>query len=562
MKWIKYTCLTVAVGAMAVATPAAPVIDKPAVLKEAMLSLTVSDLHGFIDEAGMVAAKVSPEMNGMMLKMMLGMQLGDPMLAGVAPGKGLSVVALDTTNFFAVVEVAEAQSAAYAQAVGNMGMQAKYANGLLVLAQTPEQLEKGSALAGRVQAKLLAKRSPTLRVSAQPSALVERNNEAIQGFLQTMPAMMGASMMQAPGTDPKAVEGTAKLLEGELRVLLSLCGQCESGELVLAPKNGSIQLSETFVPKAGSRLAALIESPKTAKPNPKIQSRLLDDGMVMADFSIGSPEAIAGFISAETDDLLKAMEIKDIDLAQLTGVTTKWMKLYSGSACETFSFDAEDGMSVNYLLEVADLSAALELLKTMEKDMASFVKLYEDMGVPMQLAFKENVREHKGIPIHRLDMKISMEEMPAEQKVQMEALKLNELGYDIALFDGMMLYTMGSKIETLIDKVKAGGTVEPIKARAVYPEGGCYYLDFDVGGYVEMIGAFLAEEATNPVLPQIMALMQGVDPITSAGFRQDGRAMWSVNIPGDLLGKLGQFAMMMQMQQMQQQGMPMGMPVQ
>ncbi|WP_372844995.1 hypothetical protein [Pontiella sp.] len=557
MKWIKYTCLTVAVGSMAVAAQAAPVIDKPAVLTDAMLSLTVSDLHGFIDEAGMVAAKVSPMINGMMIKQMIGGQLGDPMLAGVAPGKGLAVVALDTTNFFAVVEVAEGQSAAYARAIGNMGMQSKYASGLLVLAQTPEQLAKGSALAGRVQAKLLAKRSPTLRVSAQPAALIERNNDALQGFLQMMPAMMGASLMQAPGTDPKTVNDTTKLLEGEMRVLLSLCSQCESGELVLAPKNGSIQLSETFVPKAGSRLAALIESPKTATKNPAIQSRRLNEGMVMADFAMASPEAMADFINAEADILLKAMKIEEVDLAALTGVVTKWMKLYSGSACETFSFDAESGMSINYLLEVADLPAALELLKSMEKDMAPFVKLYENMGMPMQLAFREKVREHKGIPIHRLDMKISMEEMPADQQAQMAALKLDELGYDIALFDGMMLYTMGAtKIETLIDRVKAGGTVEPIQARAVYPEGGCYYLDFDVGGYVEMIGAFLPEGAKGPMLPQIMALMQGVDPITSAGFRQEGRAMWSVNIPGDLIGKLGQFAMMMQMQQMQQQGMP------
>jgi hypothetical protein len=56
--------------------------------------------------------------------------------------------------------------------------------------------------------------------------------------------------------------------------------------------------------------------------------------------------------------------------------------------------------------------------------------------------------------------------------------------------------------------------------------------------------------------------MQGVDPITSAGFRTDGLAMWSVNIPGDLIGKVGQISMMMQMQKMQQQqtGVGQGMP--
>ncbi|MCK5676679.1 MAG: hypothetical protein KAH99_06650, partial [Verrucomicrobia bacterium] len=358
------------------------------------------------------------------------------------------------------------------------------------------------------------------------------------------------------------VESTTKILEGELRLMLSLAGQCETGEVVIMPDKGAIRISETFVPGAGTRLATLVGSAKTSKPNPRIPSGLLGDGMILTDFTMGNPDAFADFISAEAENLFKEMEIKEIDFAGLTEKMVKWMRVCSGAACETFDFDIEDGMGVNYLLEVGDEAAALGLLKTMKDDMAPFLKLYEGMGVEMDFEFEENEREYKGIKIHQLEMEISMEGMPEDQRQQMDAMDLDEFEYDIAIFDGLMLYTMGeTPIETVIDRIKDPATmVKPIAARGVYPEGGFYYFDFDVGRYMEFVASMMPGGTPNPISPQFVAMMQGADPITSAGFRQEGRVMWSINIPGDLIGKLGQMAMMMQMQNMQQQQMPQGMP--
>ena len=564
MKWNKLVAFTAVVSITAITVQAAPTIEKPAVLREAMLSVTVPDLHGFIDGVGGIAGQSNPMMNGAMIKNMVGMQLGDPGLAGIAPGKGLAIVALDMTNMFTVIEVAEAQSAAYANIATTKGMQSKYANGLLVLGKTPELVEKGAAMSGKVQAKLLAKRSPTLRVAAQPAAIMERNKEAIDGFMQMMPAMMGAGMMQSPGATTNSMESTMAILESELRVLSSLAGQCEVAELVLAAKDGGLQISKTVVPKAGTALATLVGAPKTGKADPKIQAGILGDGdMLMMDFVIGNAEALTDFMAAEVKSLMAAMDFKDADPAMWVELMKKWTVLYAGTGAETFDFDAEDGMSVNYLLAVSDGTKALNLFKTMEQDMAPLLKLYENMGMTMSMAFKENVREYKGIKIHQLDMSFQMEDMPAEQKKQMEAMKLDDMTYELAVFEGKMLYAMGAtKIETLIDRVKDPATViKPIKAHSVYPAGGFCYLDFDVGRYVEFISAFVPDEAKSGMQPQMVALLQGADPITSAGFRQDGRVMCSVNIPGDLIAKLSQMAMMMQMQQMQQQqGMPGGMP--
>jgi hypothetical protein len=566
MKYIKQSCLALIICVAAATVQAAPVIEKPAVMPEAMLSVTIPDLQGLIDGIGGVVAKASPMMNSMMLKQMIGMQLGDPGLAGIAPGKGLSIVALDPTNVFAVVEVAEAQSAAYANMATSQGMKAAYTNGVLILFSAPEVAAKAIAMAGSVQSSLLAKRSPTLRIAAQPAAIVERNNDQIQGFLQMMPAMMGAGMMQAPGADTNAAISTVKILEGELRVLVSIAKQCAVGELVVAPENGSIRITETFVPKAGTRLASLVEATKQIKPNARIQSGMLHDGGLMrVDFSMASPQAVADFFMAETKSLVEEMAIKDVDVAGLSETMAKWMNLYAGTGCETFDFDAEKGMNVSYLLETGDEAAVLALLRSMEKDMAPFLKLYENMGISMAFKFKENSGEYKGIKLHRLEMDMDMATLTGEMRQQMEAMKMDDMAYDIALFDGLMLYTMGEgTLQSAIDRIKDPATsFKPVVARSVYPEGGFYYFDFDIGRYVEMIAAFVPQGEQNPISPQIVAMLQGVDPLTSAGFRQDGRMMWSVNIPGDLIGKLGQIGMMMQMQKMQQQqqmGAPQGMP--
>ncbi|HSR88250.1 MAG TPA: hypothetical protein VLL07_04800, partial [Pontiella sp.] len=514
-------------------------------------------LHGFIDGAGSVAAQVSPMMSGMMIKSMIGAQLGDPGLAGIAPGKGLAVVMLDQNNSFAVIEAGEAQIAAYSNALAARGIAAKAVEGVLVVAKSPGQVEKGSALVSVVKDKLLFHRSPDLRLTLQPAALIEKNDAQIQGMLQMMPMMMGMGMQQAPGMDMNSIQSMARILEAEVRILLSLAGQCDTAEIVLAPKDGSLVISKTFVAEEGTHLSTLLNAPKTTVPNPKIQSGLLGDAAVAVDAAMGNPEAVADFFVAETEELMKEMNLQDIDVAAIVASLKKWMNVYSGSFCETVDFGGESGFSVNYAMVLKDEAAALSLFRTMQEDMGPFIRMYENMGMPMTLEFRENVREHRGVNIHQFRVAMSLNHLPEEQRSQMEQMNLTNIVYDVAIVNGCMLYSMGApKMETLIDRIMDDAfTASPLKARGVYPAGAFYYCDFDVAAYLSFAASMMPQVPDNP-LPQIAALLQGSDPVTSAGFSEDGAVMWSVNIPGGLIGKVGQAAMMIQMRQMQQGAAP------
>ncbi|MDF7808088.1 hypothetical protein P4E94_11610 [Pontiellaceae bacterium B12219] len=550
MKWIK-TIMTAAV-LTAVLPSVRATIEKPKVMDGAMLSLTVSDLSGFIDQAGSVAAQVSPGMSGEMLKMLLGMQLGDPSMAGIPAGKGFSIVALDPTNIFAVVEVTDTQSAAYISTAKAKGLESAYAEGMLVLAGTPDAVKKGVSLQGQVKKSLLSSRSSTLRLALQPAAVVERNQEAIDGFVQMMPALLGQGMMTQPGATLESVANVSKVLEAEMLVLISLAKQCETAEVVLAPKNGSLQLSKTLVPKAGTALHTLMTAPEAAKRNPKLTAGQLGGGTILADFYFANSEALGTFVGAETEKLIPQLNLEDVDAAEVAATMKKMMSLYSGTGCEAISFGDDGAFKVRYVMEVKDEATTLEVLRTIEADMGPFLQLYETLGMPMELIFKENVRSANGTPVHQFSVKMDMLTLPAEQRDQIETMGLDEMVYELALKDGQLFYSEPGGIEALMERVKDDAAAAPLKARSVYPAGGCFYFDMDVGGYLGFVATTMPDDpATAMVKQQMGTLFQGVPPVTAAGFKEDGRMMWSVNLPGELLAKYGQMIMMMQMQMMQ-----------
>ncbi len=564
MKWIKSFCIAILLSVIASGlAQAAPTVEKPVALEESMLSITISDLHGLIDGIGSVAAQVSPMMNGMMLKNMLGMQLGDPGLAGIAPSKGLAVVALDPTNIFAVIEVSEAQLSAYTNALAPQGIALKYEKGLLVIGQTEEQLTKGLGLAEAVQNTLLAKRSPSLRITARPAAIVERNTEQIQDLLEMIPMLLGQSMMRSPGATLESTQTALRGVEAEMRVLISLASQCETMEVVLAPENGSVRLSETYVPKAGTRLATLGNAPVLNVPNPKVQAGYLGEGVVSLDATLFNPQALMDFVTAEAEQLSKSMDLSDIDLKKWLTVSAKWWPVFGGSFSEMLDLGGESGIGVGYLMEVKDEVAAYSLLKNLAQDMDPFLNVYEEMGIPLTTEFKEDVREHNGVKIHQLAMKMAMTNQPPEVTEELASMNMNltNLLYEIAITNGLMVGTLGEgKIETVLDRLTDDSFKPvPLAARSVYPAGGFYYFDLDVDKYMAFVGSLVPDAD----MPPLVALFQGMEPITSAGFKADGCVMWSLNIPGEFIGRLGQMVMMLQMQQQQGGGMPpQGMPPQ
>ena len=550
MKLRKFSGIMLAVCVTGVSHAA--MIEKPVVIKEAMLSATVSDLHGFIDGIGSVASQINPMLNGMMIKMQLGAQIGDPGLSGLAPGSGLAVVLMDPTNVFAVAEIEEAQKDLYAGLVEGMGLSVKYSEGLLVACSDESQLDKYAALAPAVQQQLLAKRSPSIRVSCEPQALISRYENEIQTGLQMM--ISGMQMeLDGSGMD------VSRLLEGEVRVLLSLARQCATAEIELDPRNGTIRVNETVVAVPESHLNALLKASAANTATAGLHCGVLKTSAVSYDGLLPNSEALATFIKVEAAELASAMSLSEDALTNWVDCYKKWLDISTGTVCETFGF-GENGTFMSYrgAMAVKADAKVVDLFKAMGDDMKPILAMYEKAGVPMSIEFTENARAYKEIKIHQLKMAFS----PVNPEIQMvfEMMKLTDFTMDIALVDGTLLYAMGDKIEELIDRVQDTDlNAKKLAARGVYPSGGTCYIDVDIVKYIRGLIEILPEEAAGDMaeMKPFLSILDGSDPITMAAFQDNGAAQFSLNIPESLISKIGQAAMMAMMQM--QQGMQMQM---
>ena len=546
MKFVR--CLIVVLSVLLFAgcsTPRAPVIpvevgppiEKPAVFDDTWLTVTVSDLHGFLDGAGTIAESISPTLNGAVFKAVLGTKLGDPQLTGFAPGKGLSVVVINDAILFAVLEVEPLQTAGYVAGIQAMGLRAKEADGVVLAAVNSEQMAYADQFAARVRSDLLEKkRSPAIRIALQPADQIAKNEDLIASGIEAMLTQM----KQASGSND--VGQVDEILEAELQFLLSMGRQIEAVEVEIEPVDGSTHVRKLIEPVAGSRLSALCNAPVLRDFNPKVQSGELTDGAIQVEFNIRNPEACITFLSGECAALSESMQWDPAKADLFVDYTERWMNVLGGTVCESILTGPGKEIGLGYLAEVKDEAGMLELLREIhaEFEAMGLIGFYESMGLSLSLEFVETVRQHAGVSIHQLKMDVGMETLRAEQRDALE-LMMNQLTYEIARVDDLAIYTTGaSEMERVIDRLKDPAYLPtPLAARAVFPAGAFYYADFDLGQYVSFAVAFMEEFSNQPQTVQPLdEMLAGLDPIMLAGFCNNGRIQADARVPGGLWARV------------------------
>jgi len=553
MKLSKVACLTLSLSLyMGIQTHAETeaIIESPAVLENSMMSATISDLHGFFEGLGSVAVNISPMMNGMILKNMAGAQFGDPQLDAIAHGKGIAVVMVDPSNIFAVVELNDSHIATYTNKLSALGLQSRQSGDVLVIGQTAKQVEGGIGYISAVKTELLNKRSPALKVSFSPTDLIDKNSQKIEATLKTITEGMN-SAMQTTQTNSmtESAASISNIVESEFRIVLSLAKQIKSAEIKLMPKNGSLSINKTIEPVSGSALDKLFNAPITTKWNPKVQAGGLGPGTFKIDFWIKNPKAVSAFIEAEADKLIAEMKFDAAAIKPSLKLIQNSMDIYAGTGCENIMFGGKNVMCGAYIMEVNDEAAALNLLRKAESNMkdSGITDFYSNMGMSMSFDLIENVREYKGIKIHKITTSMDMSNLPQEQKQMAGMSSFTNMQSEAAIFDGVLAYTFNDiKIDDLIDKQKTTSIVTaPLHARETLPSGGIYYIDIDIGSYVGFIAEMMPE--THGIMPdfkQISETLKGAENITKAGYCNNGRFMDTLVIPGSLLARVGQMIMM------------------
>ena len=531
MKLRRSAKVVLALSVFAASMTQAALVEKPVVLKDAMLTATVSDLHGFIDEACTIGSKFHPMMNSMMLKSMGGMQIGDSGFRGVAPGTGGALVMLAPENMFVVLEVVPEKKDLYLAFVEEqVCVPAKYVDGVVVMGSDPDLLSEYVAMVPAVKKQLLSRRSATLRVACSPSLLTSQFAAEIQQGVQMMTMGMSAEMGDM-----------SKVLEGEVRVLLSLASQCNAYELEISPSAGALRINETISAVPGSRLDAFLKAPVVNKPNPNLGCKMLGDGVVSFESFVANPSAMNTLIKGEAVAVLQAMGLD-------AGCLDAWLELMAalyencgGMLCETIGFGGEDfPVDVRCVCEMKDGAAALGFVKSSCQADGVVAQFCKGLGVPVTMDYTENVGECKGVKLHRVSVDVS-----GEAGMAMEMMGIGNYELDLALVGNVLVGAPKDAMDQVVGAVQQGTKPHKIQARKVFPSGGDFYVDFDL--------AQLAKGAKSMVPPEMSSyldVVEGADPISAACFSGGGAAKISIDIPESLISKIGAFVMQQQMPSM------------
>ncbi|MCA9412841.1 MAG: hypothetical protein KC944_16625 [Candidatus Omnitrophica bacterium] len=531
--------------------------DTPASMDDAFAAIVIGDFKGLVDGVSGIVNQVMPGM-GAMIPAQVGGFFGDPQLSGFEEGDGVVGIIFPGDLTVAFAEVNEDQHEAYIQKCSESGLQAASVGSVLVLSDDPVGIETGKKIANEVVENLLTENpNPSLHALVHVPKIMKTYRKEIDGFIEGLPQMMEQGMA-ASATKEDMAEGMGKFLEAEVYFVYNLASQLDIFEVELSPGQDGISLEVSFMPAENTNFQTLLAESKGGDVS-KMVSMVPADGAIRAEAGY-DVAALQDYTKKEIDKILTQVDWPQEEKDELKSLADPYLKVYgSGFVASMLGDEGGDTfMTGYYLCDVENPDEAVEFFKEMNSqfDAMGLTNLYDSMGIEMTFEFKENVKEHQGIPIHQLAMNMDLSKMENADKEGMADLMkaFSNFTYDVCIVDGYLAYTVGgSSIETLIDLIKKGGdpSIPPLASKKHFGEGGSYYGDLSLEGYLRMFTSIMKgmpqeDESFGEVMKQIesvKSVFAGAPPISAGLFADREQAKFKLYIPSLLLQKVSQAVM-------------------
>jgi hypothetical protein len=511
-------------------------VPKSTVLPDSLVTVSVPDLQKTIDAAQTLMDNILPEDAKFDLKAMLGEKLGDPGLKGIPAGNGAAWV-WDGGASYAVLECSPEAGEKIAALTAGMHLLSSQEGNLVIVSKLPAGLDAGKKQAAVAARTLLERALTGVVINLQTAKLVEHFRPQINMMMMMMPNMMAQGSTQLPEAQTQSMRGMAKFVEGEIRVLVSLATQIEHTEISLLPQKDAVEYAFTFSAREGTNLHALITAPETVELDPMFTAANLQPGMMTFEIFLSNPEAILTFIKAESDQLAKEMLLDQEVTGKWNEMMELWPAFFSGSVAETVRMDPEKGFSVEYMVSVQDPVKVLTALESISELMKPFMAMYANMGMPMAFDLKMNARKHGDASIHQYNFSYDLDKMDPMVAEQIRVMNMAEIKTELTVTDNRLLWTMGeSSLDALIDRVQQGLPAgNNFHAHELYPKGGFYYYDMDMGQYFSYMINLMPKDAGVAMFGPVAENLKGKAPITGAGYQQENRVYMSSTIPLELI---------------------------
>lgn len=513
-------------------------IPEPVTLSGSLVSFSVPDLHQTIEILQGYADRIMPENESIQLKAQIGGMLGDPELSFIPEGGGAAVV-WDGVTWYAVVQCdPESQTLDnLSPLTKSLQVQSLVQDRLLILSKTQPGLDQGKNQATACAAALLKSDQAGGVVRMQTAKLIERFRPQINMGIAMLPAMMMKGSPAVPEGQKNPMQNMGRILEGEMRILVSIFSQIDSLDLSIIPRADSLEYQYLFSAKKDTRLHTLITAPDVLTPDPAISVAYLEPGMMALEMFVGNPEALATFLKGETEQLAQEMFLDPEVTENWITMMELWTDFFSGSVAETIQLDPESGFSLGYIGSVTNEEAMVSSLETISELMEPIMGFYEDMGIPMKMDLQLNSREYKGTAVHQYDFSYELDNMDPQMAEQFQVLQMSQMDSELALKNNRILWTMGTQsLDKLLDRMDSGNALgTSMYAHSIYPEGALYYFDLDMSAYMDFIVSYMPDEAAFDIFNTLSEGLQDSPPLSGATFKQDNRVLMSIRLPFEFI---------------------------
>jgi len=384
---------------------------------------------------------------------------------------------------------------------------------------------------------------------------------AIRAQLQAMKGMMQNVEANAPGSQPKNIQG---IMDSYADILEAFMNQTKSITIIVRPQPSVLNINQAISAVPGTEMAKMFTANASAKKENELLG-YLENGAV-ANFACRMDAPFWKKLSEKYTSLftnLMGETLTAEDTARLKTVATDIIDSLGGPVALSFSANPQDKppFSFKYVLAVRDADKfnkandeALEMWNS--GGMADF---YKNMGLEMNFTVAKAAATYKGVSIDSAKLVVK----PPTDSISPQAVMINQiygdgLEYRWALVGGLDVFAVGTKadadVRELIDKAKTGGpkqmASEITAALSVLPEA----KKADFVGTLNYLRLLKMIQTLMPVpIPQID--ISSNSNIAFAGKAAFGKMTIDIAFPKQHAIEIAQALIMMQ-QQMQSSRQP------
>ncbi len=533
----------------AVPAPLAPGSD------DVIAYIVVPGLDAALKDVAGIAGTVTPDPTKAptpdQLKTQVGVLLGDPGLANLDGSRPLLVAVLRAQpaqpaqpmpTVPPLVGLFPAKQAApFDQHLAAIGMQSRFADGLLAVAQTPDALAAASKVRGLYDRLATAKLDTTARLYLDTGAALELYGQFLKASVAQLTSLFGNLGGGGPGaTGEGSMQGLARILKLEALALLALLEQLDQLQLDLDLGPAGIGGDTVAVAKTGSPLAEFFSKSKALRPP---TTSVLEGGDGLATVSyVFDPDSFGTLLQTVINEVSKDPDSASFFTPEFTRLFTDIGSWWKGTGVMIMRA-SERTIAMDYVMDVTDGQKYLEVMEKTTALMApgsAFAEAYRQLGMEFSLSLQRDAREHAGVPVHHWKMSMKMPDAPAGTPFDsgfMAGMMNQEAGLAVVGGRGLMSYN-SLALDRMIDAAKAGKTGSALKleSRSIFGAGRHAYVDYDIVGLMKAI--FLAMPEGQPGAEALEALADwpSARPMVMAITFDTGRAQLQGRMPVDFIG--------------------------